>query len=428
MNEVVPLARWRKAVRGRVIEIGTEHLPEEHGERRPRWGARLLGLGALVVLSGALAIGGWRHYVRQREAVAVSEQRRNFVPKLRVATVKPAAGKAVAKLQGTTLAFTAASIFARASGYIENRYVDIGDAVKKGQLLAEITAPELDHQISQAEATLAQLKAAQLQAQANVDLAEVTLNRNVPLVRKGWFTQQQGVNDAQTLKAQQAAHSAAQANVTAQQGQLRVLLQQKAYQRVVAPFDGVITQRNIDVGSLVHADATGGTFMFAIMQKDVIRAQVFVPQDLALGVAPGIDAILHLPETPERAFPGKVTRIANALAPGTRTLLTEVDIANPDGAVTPGSNATIELHIPRKEAALVVPADAIILQGGAMKVAVVRDGIAHIQKISIARDLGTAVEAAGGVVEGDQVILSPPVGLADGAKVSPRPEPAGRPT
>jgi len=421
MNDIPSHDRGRQPVSDRASETG----PENRREGQRRWGARLLGLGVLLALAGALAGGGWRHYLQQREAIAVSEQRRNFVPRVRVATVKPANAIAIARLPATTSAFTAANIFARASGYIEKRYVDIGDSVKEGQLLVEITAPELDHRIAQAEATLAQLKAAQQQAQANVDLAQVTLNRDVPLVRKGWFTQQQGVNDVQTLKAQQAALGVAQANVTAQQGQLQVLRQQKAYQRVVAPFDGVITRRNIDVGSLVQADATSGTFLFSIVQSNVIRAQVFVPQDLALGVAPGIDAILHVPEVPDRAFPGKVTRIAKALAPGTRTLLTEVDIPNPDGTVTPGTHCNIELRIPRKVPGLLVPAEAIILNGGALEVAVVRDGIAHIEKISIARDLGTEVEAVAGVVEGDQVIINPPVGLAGGARVSIRSESVG---
>jgi RND family efflux transporter MFP subunit len=425
MNDVPSHDRGRKPASDRASETGPKLLPEDRRDGRPGWGAALLGLGVLLALGGALAVGGWRHYQQQRETVAVSEHRRNFVPRLRVATVKPADAIAVARLPATTSAFTAANIFARASGYIEKRYVDIGDSVKEGQLLVEITAPELDHRIAQAEATLAQLKAAQQQAQANVDLAQVTLNRDVPLVRKGWFTQQQGVNDVQTLKAQQAALGVAQANVTAQQGQLQVLRQQKAYQRVVAPFDGVITRRNIDVGSLVQADATSGTFLFSIVQSNVIRAQVFVPQDLALGVAPGIDAILHVPEAPDRAFPGKVTRIAKALAPGTRTLLTEVDIANPDGTVTPGTHCSIELRIPRKMPGLLVPAEAIIMNGGAPEVAVVRGGIAHIEKISVARDLGTEVEAAAGVVEGDQVIVNPPVGLADGARVSIRSESVG---
>jgi len=418
MNDLQLLLRGRKPGGDAELKIDQKHLPAERREPGLGRGVRLLGLGVLLVLVAALAAGGWRHYAQQRDAIAVSQKRRDFVPTIRVARIKPADEIAIAQLSGTTLAFTAANVFARASGYIEKRYADIGDRVTQGQLLAEITAPELDHQITQAEATLAQLQAAQLQAQANLDLAQVTWNRNNPLVRKGWFSQQQGVNDIQTLKAQQAALSVAQANVTAQQGQLRVLSQQKAYQRVVAPFDGVITQRNIDVGSLVQADATSGTFMFNIVQRNVIRAQVFVPQDLAFGVIPGIDAVLHIPEIPDRTFRGKVTRIAKALAPGTRTLLTEVDIPNPDGMVTPGTHCIVELRIPRKMRGPVVPAEAIILNGGALEVAVVSEGIAHLRKITVARDLGTEIEAAGGVAAGDQVILNPPVGLADGARVS----------
>jgi RND family efflux transporter MFP subunit len=425
MKDLQLLLRGRKPGRDTELKIDPKYLPAERHEPGSGRGARVLGLGALLMLVGALAVGGWRNYAQQRDAIAVSQQHRDFVPRIRVARIKSVNEMAIARLPATTLAFTAANVFARASGYIEKRYVDIGDRVTQGQLLAEITAPELDHQIAQAEATLAQLKAAQLQAQANVDLAQVTWNRDNPLVRKGWFSQQQGVNDFQTLKAQQAALSVAQANVTAQQGQLHVLGQQKAYQRVVAPFDGVITQRNIDVGSLVQADATSGTFMFNIVQRNVIRAQVFVPQDLAFGVIPGIDAILHIPEMPDRTFPGKVTRNAKALAAGTRTLLTEVDIPNPDGTITPGTHCTIELRIPRKIRGPVVPAEAIILNGGALEVAVVSEGVAHLRKISVARDVGTEVEAAGGVVPGDQVILNPPVGLVDGARVSIGSEPVG---
>jgi RND family efflux transporter MFP subunit len=220
--------------------------------------------------------------------------------------------------------------------------VDIGDRVKEGQLLAEIVAPELDHQITQAQATLGQLRAALRQAQANLGLAQVTWNRDSPLVSQGWVTQQQGTIDVQNLKAQQAAVGVAEANVAAQDAQLLVLNQQKAYQRVVAPFDGVITQRNIDVGSLVQADAVSSTFMFTIMQSNVMRTQVFVPQEQAFGLSPGVEAVVRVPEIPDRTFSGTVTRIADALQPGTRTLLTEVDIPNTDGALTPGIYCTIE--------------------------------------------------------------------------------------
>ena len=174
-------------------------------------------------------------------------------------------------LPGTTSPYTTANIFARASGYIDKRNVDIGDHVKQGQLLAEIVAPELDHQIVQAQATLELDKATLRQNQANRDLAQITLNRDHPLVEKGWVTQQQGSVDEQNLKALAAAVGVAQQSIAAQEAQLKVLQQEKVYQKVVAPFDGVITQRNIDVGTLVQADATSGTFMFTLMQTGIIR-------------------------------------------------------------------------------------------------------------------------------------------------------------
>ena len=162
--------------------------------------------------------------------------------------------------------------------------------------------------------------------------------------------------------------------------------------------------------------------MFEIMQKDVIRVWVYVPQDAAFGVTPGIDAVVRVPELPDREFPGKVTRIADALQPGTRTLLTEVDIANPDGALMPGIYCTIELRIPRKTPSLSVPADAIIFNRNGMQVAVVSNGKAELRKVNVKRDLGTRVEVDSGINAGDQVILNPPVTLVDGSKVQPRSE------
>jgi RND family efflux transporter MFP subunit len=417
MNYVDPLVRRRVPLTDREIETPLEFRPRQ----RRRWGGRLLGLGAFLLLAAALAVGAWRSYSQHREAIATSEQHRDFVPSVRVAAVRASDGDVLVTLPATTSAFSVANIFARASGYIDKRDVDIGDHVKEGQLLVQIVAPELDHQIAQAEATLGQLKAAEQQAQANMELARVTWGRDKGLVDKGWVTAQQGTIDVQTLKAQEAAVGVAQANVAAQQAQLQVLNQQKLYQRVVAPFDGVITQRNVDVGSLVQADAVGSTFMFTIMQSNVIRTQVFVPQDQAFGLRPGVDAVVRVPEIPDRTFPGKVTRIADALQPGTRTLLTEIDIPNPDGVLTPGTYGTIELHIPRKTPSLLVPADAIIFNSGGLQVAVIEDGVAHIRKISVARDLGTQVEVRDGVKPGDQVILNPAVDLVEGRKVQARP-------
>lgn len=395
--------------------------------KRPprRGGGRLLALGALALLMTGLAYGAQGYYSRNQELAASAKQARDFIPLVRVAAVRPSDDIVKVSLPATTTAFDVADIFARASGYIETREADIGDKVKKGQLLAKIAVPELDDQILQAQATLGQFKAALQQAQANLDLAKVTWQRDKPLVDQGWITKEQGTIDVQTLKAQEAAVGVAQANVNAQQDQLRVLDQQQAYQQVVAPFDGVITQRNVDIGSLVQADTTNSTFLFAIMQGDVIRAQVFVPQDQAFGLTPGVKAVLQVPEIPSRSFPGTVTRIADALAPGTRTLLTEIDIPNPDGVLTPGTYCTVELQIPRKTPSFSVSADAIIFNADGLQVAVVENGIAHIRKISVARDLGTEVEVRDGVKQGDLVILNPPVELAEGSKVQISPAAVG---
>jgi RND family efflux transporter MFP subunit len=386
--------------------------------------SRWLGFGVLVALAATVATGAWSQLSQYRQVAATAEQRRNFVPSVRVATVQADAGYLSVSLPGTTSAWAAANIYARASGYIAKRDVDIGDRVKTGQLLVAIVAPELDHQIAEAEATLAQLKSTLQQRKAARELARVTWERDKPIVQKDFLSKQRGTIDEQTLRQQEATVKEARNNVVAQEAQLKVLHQQKIYQSVVAPFDGVITQRNIDVGSLMQADATSGTFMFTIMEDNVIRTQVFVPQDAAFGVRPGVEAVVRVPEMPDRTFPGKVTRIADALQPGSRTLLTEIDIPNPDGALSAGIYCTVELHIPRKTPSFTVPADAIIFNANGVQVAVVENGVAHIRKITVARDLGRQLEARDGVKPGDQVILNPPVDLMDGAKVQARPSPS----
>src|SRR5271167_3903627 len=224
----------------------------EH-DRRGGSGRRLLGLGALLLLLGGLAVGVWRHYALHLEVTAAAEQHRDFVPNVRVEAVRASPGTISVTLPATTNAFEAANIYARASGYIAQRNVDIGSRVKAGDLLAAITAPELDHQIAQAEASLAQAKASRRQTKANRELARV---RDSVLVRQGWVTQQQGDTDRLSYAAQQQAKQVRDAAIQSMEAQFLVLRQQKAYQQVVATFDGVVTRRNIDVGSLVQADAT----------------------------------------------------------------------------------------------------------------------------------------------------------------------------
>ena len=384
-------------------------------------GGRLLGFAVLAVLLAGLAYGAWRNYVQNHQVMETAQKSRDLVPSLRVAKVKASDPLIDVALPATTLAFTMANIYARVSGYISKRNVDIGDRVKKDDLLVVISAPEIDHQLAQAEATLAQNKAAVAQIRANKELARVTAEREGPLVRKGFESKLQGDTNRLNLQAQEAQVAVAKANVAAQEAQVKVARQQKKYLSVLAPFDGIVTKRNVNIGDLVQGDATSGTFMFTVMESEVIRTQVYVPQDQAFGLAPGVEAIVHVPELPGRTFPAKVTRVADALQPGTRTLLAEIDIENSDGALTPGIYCTVELHIPRKTPSLLVPASAIIFDQNGMQVAVVKDGVAHIQKITVARDLGTSLEVREGVRVGDEVILNPPVTLENGDKVNVRP-------
>jgi len=414
-----------KRLDGPTLRREIERQPAQRKPvRRRRRGGRLFAIGGFVSLAIGLSLGGWKDYSLKQEFMATAKQERDFVPSLRVAPVGANPATVSVTLPGTTAAFAAANIYARATGYIAKRTVDIGDRVKAGDLLAELAVPELDHQISQNEATLDQLKSSLQQAKTNRDLAQVTWDRDSPLVQKGWVTPQQGDTDRLNLQSRVAAVAIAEANVSAQENLLKELRQNRDYASVVAPFDGVITQRNVDVGSLVQGNAASGTFMFEIMQDDVIRVWVYVPQDLAFGVAPGIETVIRVPELPDREFSGKVTRIADALQSGTRTLLTEIDIPNPDGALAPGIYCTVELRIPRKTPSFLVPADAIIFNRDGMQAAVVNNGKAELRKLKVKRDLGTRVEVDSGIRPGEQVILNPPVTLVNGSKVQVRPEAA----
>ncbi len=374
----------------------------------------IISAGAVLLFIAALGLGATQLWADVRQVNAASAALQNFVPNVRVATVRASRSTLDVTLPATTLAFEAANIYARANGYIEKREVDIGDHVTAGGLLAQITAPELDHQIAQNQATLQQDEATLQQAIASRDLANVTNVRDSDLVKKGWLTAQQGDTDRLTLQAQNAAVAVAQSTVAAQQALIRVLSQEKAYQSVVAPFNGIITQRAIDIGSLVQA---GSTFMFTLQRSDVLRIQVYVPQDAAFGVSQGVAADVRVAEIPDHTFSGTVTRLADALAPGTRTLLTEIDVPNPEGLLRPGMYCTVELHIPRKTPSLIVPADAVIFNSDGLQVAVAEDGVAHLHKIDVARDLGTQVEVRAGVQPGDQVILRPMIDLVDGSHV-----------
>jgi RND family efflux transporter MFP subunit len=405
---------------GQPSQRPATELPPAADRQQPRprrTGRNMAAFGVLVLLVASLVVGLWQHYQRYNQAMAAAARQRDFVPLVRVQEVRASDDIMHVTLPATTLGFETANIYGRASGYISRRLVDIGSRVKAGDLLVEVTAPELDHQIAQAEATLTQAKATLAQIEATRELARVTAERSATLAPQGGASRQQADNDRLAYRAQQQSADAQQATIKAQQAQLMVLRQQKIYQRVVAPFDGVVTQRNVDVGSLVQADAGGGTPLFVMVHSAVIRVQLYAPQDQAFGLMAGAAAVVHVPEIPGRAFAGTVTRIADAFQPGTRTLLTEIDVPNPDGTLRPGIYCTVELKIPRRTPSLIVPSPAVIFNQAGLQVAVVQDGIVHLRKIEVVRDLGTEVEASDGVTSGEMVVLNPTVGLTDGSHV-----------
>jgi RND family efflux transporter MFP subunit len=421
MNVLKPMPEMPDADDHDVVPVDRDTaLPLKIAPGARRKTFRMFLVAALIV-GGGVAFGMWRHAAAEAEVNTTSEARRSIVPAVRVAAVRANDDMMAARLPGSTEAFEAANIMARITGYVAKRSVDIGDRVTAGQVLAEIAAQELDHQISQAQATLALNHAALNQAQANREIANVTWGRDSKLLDKGWVTKQQGDTERLNLQAQEAAVAVAEANIRAQQAQLEVLLQHKSYQRVVAPFDGVVTQRNIDNGSLVQADAAGGMPMFTVMHSDVIRIQTYVPQDQAFGLQKGVGAIVRVPEMPGVEFRGTVSRVASALQPGTRTLQTEIDVPNKEGMLTPGTYCEVELLIPRKTMSLIVPAEAVIFNRNGLSAAVVENGVVHLRKLTVVRDRGTTLEVSAGVADGDQVILNPPVDISEGRTVNPQP-------
>jgi RND family efflux transporter MFP subunit len=399
----------------KALEKKPEKPANDRGRRKI---ATWLGIGAIVVLAGLVAFGAKSQSDRNADAVAALEARKNIVPNVRIMTAKETAGPRTIELPGNLAAFDQATLFARATGYIATRNVDIGSKVKKGDVLAIIAAPDLDAQLAQAKAQLQQLQAAVLQAQANADLGKVTDQRTARLVQQGWSSAQQGDQDRLTAAASTAALAVARANVVAQEAAVNRLTELTGFEQIIAPFDGVITSRLIDVGSLVTADASSGTSLFSIQRTDVLRVQVYVPQAAYFGIKDGDHAEVTIPELPGRSFDGVVARNASSLAAGTRTLLTEVDVDNKNGALTAGLYGILHLQVQRPNPTIVIPSQAVIFgKDGLMAAVVSDDGKVELRKLNVEYDNGASVEVRTGLKAGDRVILSPPATAANGMAV-----------
>jgi len=395
-----------------------EYKHAEPGERHRRRIARAIGVGAIATVALLVGFGAWSQSSRSADTIAVLEARNNALPNVRTMTVEEDKAPRTIELPGNMAAFDTATLFARATGYIGVRNVDIGSKVHKGDVLAVIAAPELDQQLDQAKAQLVQLQAAVEQAQANADLGRVTSARTSQLVAKGVSSQQQGDQDRLTFASRTAALAVARANVVAQQAAVNRLVQLTGFEQVAAPFDGVITGRFIDIGSLVIADnAASATSLFSIARTDVLRVQVYVPQMAYFGINDGDRATVTVPELPDRVFEGKVARNAQALAAGTRTLLTEVDVNNRDGVLTAGIYSTVHLQVRRPDPVVVIPSQAVIFNKDGLSAAVVSNGNVELRKLELDADNGANVEVRIGLRPGDRVILSPPANIADGMRV-----------
>lgn len=407
-------------------EVGPhgQETPSDPGlERRRRRMALLLGLGALAVLGVLVAIGASGHAARRAATIATLDAQQAAVPAVHVVAVKPVDSARQVDLPGTLQAFDSATLFARATGYIGKRNVDIGSQVRAGDVLAVISAPDLDQQLTQARGQLAQMQASLVQAQANQDLAHVTNNRTSELVKDGWDTRQQGDNDRLTLAANTAAVGVARANIEAQQAAVTRLEQLVGFENVVAPFTGAITSRLVDVGSLVSADgANNATALFSIVRSDVLRVQIYVPQEAFFGLKVGDPAEVTVPELPGQVFRGTVARDASQLDQQTRTILTEVDVDNPDGKLTAGLYGIVHLKEPRPEPVVLVPSQAVIFNKNGLSAAVYENGVARLRHLDLEADDGAQVEVRAGLKPGDQLILNPPVGVSDGMKVKIAPE------
>lgn len=414
MNQILPPETAQEQHTG--SEADERRAEAERGARNGRI-ARRVGFGAVALLALAAGFGAWQHLAQHQSAQAALATRENTVPQVRVMQVKANDAPRVVDLPGTMLAFDAATIYARATGYIATRNVDIGSKVKQGDELVRIAAPDLDQQLAQARAQLAQMQASLAQSQAGRALAAANNRRTSTLVREGWNSQQQGDQDRTTFNTQTAGVRVAAANVLAQQAQVNRLVELTGFEHVTAPFGGVITARQVDVGTLVTADQSSGTPLFSIARSDVLRVQVYVPQADFFNLHDGDDATVTVPQLPGRVFHGRVARNAGALGADTRTLLTEVDVANPDGALSPGLYAIVHFQLRRNAPIVVVPSQAVIFNEDGLSAAVVENGRIALRKLIIDTDDGANVAVKDGLRTGDQLIVNPPVNLTPGMKV-----------
>jgi RND family efflux transporter MFP subunit len=386
---------------------------------------RRIALGVAVVFGVLFVVGIVPRLLLGHRLGTEADAVRDRLPLVSTASPRRSPEVLDLPLPGSMEAILEKGIWARTNGYLKARYVDIGDRVAQGQLLAEIETPEIDQQLQQAIATMNQDKANVAKFEADLALARTTLQRYL-VAGPGTVSKQQidertsGVTDAEKIV------DAGKATVGADEANVRRLVQLLSFQRVFAPFDGVITMRNVDPGSLISAGSTSGTTeLFRLAQVNVLRIFVFVPQSYAPDIHVGQKAEVSVRELPGRVFDGGVTRTAGAIDSTSRTLLTEVQVPNPDGVLLSGSYATVRFKLTRPEPPLVVPSSALLIDANGVRVALVDgDHTLHYRPVQIGRDYGSEVEVLSGLDTTDVVATGLPPNLAEGSRVEPA-SPAG---
>ena len=317
-------------------------------------------------------------------------------------------------------AYQETALYTRANGFLKKLNVDIHDQVKAGQVLAEIDTPDVDAQLAQSEATVNQEKASVVKAQADMDLAQRTLDRYDAVQKQGnGNVTQQEVDEKRTAVDQaRAAIAQTQANVVAAEAAVQRLLVLQGFEKIVAPFDGVITMRNYDVGALVTpSDTSPGRELFRLAETDKLRVYVSVPQIYATQIQIGAPAMLRVRNYGERDFLGKVARTSSSIDLATRVMSFELEFMNPDGALVPGMYGDAHLTVTGAAPVLRIPTSALLFDATGAHVALVQDGKIHFQKITPGRDLGTEMEVINGITTQDKVVSTPGEQLTEGIPV-----------
>jgi membrane fusion protein, multidrug efflux system len=376
----------------------------------------VLGVVAVGVLGGAFAIGYLPRRAARVELAAETQAAGSALVRVELATPKAESSDRALLLPGSVQPLEETTIYARASGYVRKWYADIGDKVKDGQLLAELDTPELDSQLEQAKAQLAQAQATLEQSKANRLLSRTNLDRYSKLAPSGVVSQADLDQRQAMAQVDEANVGVAQATIAAEQANIRRFSELKSFARVTAPFGGLVTQRTIEVGSLVTAG--NGQPMYKVAAMDPARVFVQVPQDVAPGVHAGIAAEVTLREYPGRPFAGSVTRAAGELDAATRTMTTEVRVPNPDGTLIAGMYAQVGLTLTSPHRVYEVPATAVMSDSHGSRLAVVdAESNVHLVPVVIERDTGPTVEIASGLKGDERVVKLWSARFVDGAPV-----------